>query len=237
MAYFSTPESESSLPDDGRPGTLQVTVQGAPAGVVTPIGDHTIQVTFGPIDANMFSVISSELSVDETLAFAESAILDADVPVITDAAVLHEMKPIGSIANFGAVYALVTTVINPVQAQAGVVTTQYGPEGARFTVSSQTAADEDLGVLDFFLGRGANASVRGRPALTFEVDASESLLAFGAEVGSLVAWVEGGRLVMVTGKLPVDELITLAETVRPATHDEWTEVMRVAANTANAAAD
>ena len=38
---------------------------------------------------------------------------------------------------------------------------------------------------------------------------------------------------MVTGKPSVDELLQLAESVRPATDGEWAEVVRVAADAAD----
>ena len=60
--------------------------------------------------------------------------------------------------------------------------------------------------------------------MTAQIETATSVLVTGAFIGSVVAWVEGGRLVMVTGQVPVDELLELAESVRPATVTEWAEV-------------
>ncbi|MBI4882489.1 MAG: hypothetical protein HY826_00375 [Actinobacteria bacterium] len=43
-----------------------------------------------------------------------------------------------------------------------------------------------------------------------------------------MAWVEGGRLIVVTGPDDVAATLALAESVRPATTDEWAEVTALA---------
>lgn len=216
-------------------GAVEVTVQGAPGAILTSLDSQNIEVNFGPIDGRVTSVVTSELTQRETLAFAETATFENGVPVVSDAGTLVGLQPLGDISSFGSVFSFVATAANPASPEATVVTAQYGPEEKRFTVTSHVADDTDLKLLRFVLGGDVNAQVHGQQALTYVANPSESLLALRVELGSVVAWVEGGRLIMVTGKLEVPELLKLAETVRPATADEWAQVIRVAANTVNTA--
>lgn len=216
-------------------GAVEVTVQGAPGAILTSLDSQNIEVNFGPIDGRVTSVVTSELTQRETLAFAETATFENGVPVVSDAGTLAGLQPLGDISSFGTVFSFVATAANPASAEAAVVTAQYGPEEKRFTVTSHVADDTDLKLLRFVLGGDVNAQVHGQQALTYVANPSESLLALRVELGSVVAWVEGGRLIMVTGKLEVPELLKLAETVRPATAQEWAQVSQVAANTVNTA--
>ena len=91
------------------------------------------------------------------------------------------------------------------------------------------ASDTTLGMLRFTVGGEEGHSVHGLPAMV--VDAEEDGFAFaGSQGNSLVAWVEGGRLVVVTGPDDFKATLALAETVRPATDDEWEEVVAVVGN-------
>jgi len=213
-------------------GGLDVIVQGAPGTILTSIDSQNIQLNFGPIDGKIISVVTSELTKGETLAFADASMFDDGVPVITDAVAISGLEPLGSISRFGGVFAFVATAANPASAQPKIVTAQYGPEGKRFSVTSHATGENDLELLSFFLGGEIDSQVHGQRALTHVANPPDSSLAFGTEFGSIVAWVEGGRLIMVTGKLPVDELLQLAESVRAATEGEWAEVASVAASTA-----
>jgi len=230
--FFAGRSDSTSQTLQNGDGALDVIVQGAPGTILTSIDSQNIELNFGPIDGRFISVVTSELTQDETLAFAEASVFDDSVPVIADAWTVAGLQPVGSISRFGSVFGFVVTAANPVNAQPTIVTAQYGPEDRRLTVTSHATGDNDLKLLSFFLGGEIDSDVHGQPALTYVADPSDSLLAFGIEFGSIVAWVEGGRMIMVTGKMPVDELIELAETVRPATDDEWAEVVSVAANTA-----
>lgn len=234
-AFFTGRSDSGSQNVEIGDGALEVTVQGAPGTILRSIDSQNIELNFGPIDGRVISVVTSELTQEETLAFAEASVFEKGVPVISDAGTLARLMPLGSISRFGSVFAFVLTAANAASAQPTIVTAQYGPEDKRLTLTSHASGDNDLDLLSFFLGGKIDSQVHGQQALTYVADASDSLLAFGIEFGSIVAWVEGGRLIMVTGKLPVDELLTLAESVRPATDVEWAEVVRIAANTADTA--
>lgn len=64
----------------------------------------------------------------------------------------------------------------------------------------------------------------GRPITISGVsghDVAALLITSRVLAGPVVAWVEDGRLILVAGDASTDELIALAESVRPATSGEW----------------
>lgn len=212
-------------------GDGSATVQGAPALRTTSVGSRTTEINFGPLGGYMYSVATSELSQAESLAFAEAVSLDHGTPVVNDSTVLGDMRPLGSIADFAAVLGLVVVVGEPGVAQAGIVSAQYATEGKTYSVTSHPADTSALTMVSFFFGAGEETTVHGQPALAFDIDPADPLLAFGSGSGTVVAWIEGGRLVIVTGPDGPVATTALAESVRPATDAEWVEVARVAANT------
>jgi len=224
---FTTGRDGSTDLGTGR-AAVDVTVQGVPGVLIPAIGDQSLQLSFGPRDGSIYTVVTSEISQADTLAFAESVSIDGEVPVIADVSLLRGMQPLCSITDFNTACGIVLTASNPAYPQPRISATQYGAKSDHFTLTSQRAPASGLAPLQFLVGGKINATAHGEPALTFVTDDSEALLAFGVELGSVVAWIEGGRLIMVTGRLPVDELLQLAESVRPATVDEWAEVVQVA---------
>ena len=220
--FFAAPY-ERDAPDMGQ-GTVDVTVQGVPGTLTPALGDQSLQLAFGPLDGQIYHVVSSEISQSDTLAFGEAVTFDDGTPVVDDISVLDDMLPLCSLTAFNSAYSLVLLASNPRYALPGYVSALFGTRANRFSVTSQWAPEGGLTPLQFVLGGKVDATVHGEPALTVEIDTSESVLVTGADIGSVVAWVEGGRLVMVTGQVPIDELLELAESVRPATDTEWAEV-------------
>jgi hypothetical protein len=222
---------------DGGGGATAVTVQGAPGRLLTSVGNRTIEVTFGPVAGMIYSVVTSELSQAEALAFADTAAVDGDTASMRDAAALGDMRPIGSMTDFVAAWGLVIGASDPTSVLPGVVSAQYGPEGGRMGVTSRGATTKIVPMLRFLLGvSDDDARVHDLPALVLPMDAGDPLSGPDT-LGTIVAWVEGDRLVLVSGPHDVDAITALAESVRPATDEEWTEVQRVAGNTATTAAD
>lgn len=232
-ALLATGADGSAELGTGR-AAVDVTVQGVPGVLVPAIGDQSLQLSFGPLDGRVYTVVTSEISQADTLAFAEVVSVDNDVPVIADVSVLRGLQPLCSVADFNTAYGIVLTASNPEYSQPQIVAAQYGEDSDRFTLTSQKAPSSGLLPLQFVLGGKIDATVHGQTALTLVTDDSEALQAFGVKLGSVVAWVEGGRLIMVTGRLSVDELLQLAETVRPATADEWNEISQARLNRATA---
>ena len=83
-------------------------------------------------------------------------------------------------------------------------------------VAASIVADSDaLAMAEFYFGRGSNIIVHGLPALLIET----------RRLGTLIVWQEGDRLVAVAGAEPTAQMISLAESVHPATRAEWAQVI------------
>ena len=212
-------------------GPNTVTVQGAPGLLTTSIGSRTTQIDFGPLGGYMYTVATFELSRADSLAFAESVSLDHGTPVVNDSTVLGDMRPLGSIADFATVFGMVVAIGEPGFPQAGIVSAQYGSGDHQYSVTSHPTTTSAMTMVSFFLGAGQTVTVHGQPGLAFEIDAVDPLLAFGSGSGTVIAWVEGGRLVIVTGPDGVVATSALAKSVRTATDAEWADVARAAATT------
>lgn len=230
-AFFAVPQFRSTAPSV-RASSAEVTVQGSPGHLTTSVGDRTIDLTFGPVDGMIYSVVTSELTQRESLAFAEAVTVDGTMSVIRDIRALAGLQPVGSIDDFVAAFRLVVAASDPSTVQAGVVSTQYGSVDHRIAVTSRSATAEILPMVRFLLGAtGSEVTVHGAPALVLSTDDGDPLVGSELQLGTVVAWVEGDRVVVLSGHDGPTVIAALAETVRPATVDEWSEVERVAGNT------
>lgn len=235
--FWSAPHG--SLDDPGPIGTPDAQVQGSPASIDT-YGNETV-IVFGPIDGRTFSVRAHDLDREASLRFAEAVAIRDGVPTITDDRALADMRPVGSIAEYGAALGVLLTPGPSAIPSANLVFVQYEAgeapcaacRGRRsYTLASYPAPHESmLPMLRFLMPQGHERTVRGTTGWVVGDGVSPDLL--GSGTGTLVAWVEGGRLITVLG--PGDELATLAlaESIRPATDDEWAEVTIAAVNTPN----
>ncbi|MDP2291643.1 MAG: hypothetical protein Q8M22_10670 [Actinomycetota bacterium] len=228
-AFFAVPEDSDDAPDVDvdMEGATAGTVQGSPASIT--VEAQLLSVSFGPVDGWMFSVATSDLSRAETLAFAEAVSVDGETAVIADSTVLGEMLPLGDVDDYFGALQLVLQLSAFGQLGGDAVSLRYDDDELNFTVGSVPAGEHSLEMLQFVFGEGAGAAstirVHGLPAIAATTD--EQFMGDGSV--TFVAWVEGGRLVMVSGPDDPDALVALAETVRPATDEEWAEVVVLAA--------
>ncbi|HAP76874.1 MAG TPA: hypothetical protein DCR14_12410 [Acidimicrobiaceae bacterium] len=192
-----------------------ITVRGV-AGTIERTGALTV-VDFGPIDGLIYSVGAVGLSDDEVLAFAEAVRIDGDVTIVTDRRVVEGMEPIGSFSDYRAVLDLLFAVAD-VPWGPGPTVCYDAPE--RWCLASDIASDDALALVQFVAGINASAKVHGEPALV-GVNTTDQ---FSDEL-TVVAWLEGGRLVMLAGTGSEADGLALAESVREATDDEWREVL------------
>lgn len=221
-AFFAVPESEDDLDVPDGPQTI---VQGVPARIST--NDNEQQIEFGPVNGQMFSVVTSGMPLTESLEFANAVSVENGTPTVTRGA-LGDMQPIGDVADY-------TTVLTTLFAttdfgsQPGVVLVQYGEVtiddegdvGLLYALATQpVVSDRTLGMLHFLFGETASAVVHGQPAVVVDQTDEISEAAF-------VIWVEGGRIIVVIGPSDATSILELAESVRPATDDEWAEVEAV----------
>lgn len=200
------------------------TVQGTPAEVVPDA--FGMSITFGPIDGLTYIVITQHLSRDESLRFAEAVTIDDGAPAITDDRALGELRPVANLTEVGRASSVLYAAT-----QAGtfswrdVVYAQYDhPDGQATVASTPIDRDDVATLLRYYLPEGTAATVHGQPASVSKVPGASQ---------HLVAWVEGGRLIVVSGPGDAQATVALAESVRTATADEWAEVEDVAARTPN----
>lgn len=71
-----------------------MTVQEVPGVLTTSLGNHTLRLSFGPLDGHAYSIVTSEMSTADTLALAEVVSIRERVPVIADRSVLQVLEPL-----------------------------------------------------------------------------------------------------------------------------------------------
>jgi hypothetical protein len=187
------------------------------------IGGTTL-VVWGPIDGLMYSATTSGLTDAESVALAGALRVDGHDVVVDHPGALVGMEPIGSFYDYLTVTTLLRSAQDSGQQDQGVVGVYYGFRTQ--SVVSTPANESALELVPFILSNrhhrdGDDAlTVHGEPAVGFTKGAGP----FGAFDITAVVWWEGGRLVMVTSTDVLQPTISLAETVRPASPQEWAAV-------------
>ena len=212
-AFFAESADSENAPDlTVESGETGGRVQGAPA-VFAPTQDGVREITFGPVDGLVYSVVTSGMSLAESTAFAEAVGVNDDIPTVANESVLGDMNAIGDIADYGVVFSTVFGALSSFGVQAGVVSVHYGDfleevGGDAYSIASQPMpSNSTIAMLRFAFGGEEGKTVHGQPAVL--IDAQQDALSIGGgQVTSAVAWVEGGRLVVVAG--PDDIAATLA---------------------------
>lgn len=235
VAIAADNENAPSVDEDNG-GESADTIQGAPA-VVHPVSGGARGITFGPANGLMFDVVTAGMSLAESLAFAESVGIDNGVPVISDGSVMGAMEPLGGISDYSVAIGTGFAAMSPFSEEPGIVSAYYGEfdfNGAgnrapTYSIATQpVSGSSTLSMLQFVLGGETGQTVHGQPAIV--VAEIESGFGLAHVTSSLVAWVESGRLIVVTGADGAEATMALAETVRPATDNEWAHVVEVAQN-------
>ena len=225
--FWSTPwEGTVGVPADTDTGAgTDIRVQGAPA-VVETVDTATI-VSFGPVDGRDFVLETHNLDTPAALRLAEVIAIRDGVPTITDDRALDGMRPVGGLDDFFAVLLAVLTPTSTDFPARNLVFVHYTDASGTTTLSSIPAPrDTLLPMLRLVLPLGSELTVRGTSG--WVVDANPLPDQQGDGTRTLIAWVEGGRLLVVLG--PGDEAATLelAESIRPATDEEWADVAEAA---------
>ena len=219
-AFLAAPEDtdDISMPED-----TPLTIQGAPGGFDENDGSNQgLDLTFGPVGGKLINVVGVGLTKAEILALAEVIRIDGDAITITDGAALADLEPIGPIDVYAAVLTVTLTVAGGGFAPGGSTMLCYGPAGTTCLAHADSLGEETMAMAKFFFSAGNPTEVHGQPAFFADLDLGEA--AFGdAALGDQrhLVWVEGGRLLVVSGDVEDDELLALAESVRVATDEEW----------------
>ena len=205
----STNDEDAALAAAGEPQ-----VDGVPAEVRRVRVRH--EVTWGPITGRTWVVTTNMLNEEQSLDFAEHVgVVDGD-PALAYQYQLAGMQPVGSVAAMDCVE-LLADLFRGERGRGAAQPTllTWGSLDESVSLGSVAAPADALPLVEFVLGEGRAITIHGVEATVI----SSRVLS-----GPVVAWLEEGRLVMVAGHATEEELIALAESVRPATEVEWSAV-------------
>jgi len=209
LTVTSIPERLGSpvVPETSTP----VTVQGVP-GHSWPIGANRHSVAFGPIDGFFYRVVSTNLSLEQTLASAEAVHQDpGGYGAVIDPAVLPD-----GVVEQAAGFESEVWFISRDAATEPITEIGWGDgaDGYVFIMTlEQDAATMALSRLAF--DEIDDATVHGHPG--YRATYTQQATPFHA-----VAWSDGDRSYIVGSiTLGLDQVEAIAATVRPATREEW----------------
>ncbi|MCE9622265.1 MAG: hypothetical protein K8R99_07980 [Actinomycetia bacterium] len=171
------------------------------------------EVTWGPIAGRTWTVTTNMLDEAQSLEFANHvAVIDGN-PALAYKYQLAGMQPVGSVAALDCVE-LLTDLFGGERGRGAAQPTllTWGTVDESVSLGSIAAPSDALPLVEFVLGAGRPITIHGLAATVI----TSRVLA-----GPVVAWVEDGRLIMIAGDATSEELIALAESVRPATDEEW----------------
>jgi len=172
------------------------------------------ELTWGPFGGFRWSMQSNLLTEAELIAIAEAVGVSGGSAAIARSFDLADLQPLGSAHEFDTAFALQRLLLGRLQSDAFDATLLHyeHPDTGIRTLLGSVAADPDvLPFAQFMFGEGRSITVHGQPGWIID----------SRTLGNVVVWYEGGRLVAAVGTLPVDQMIALAESVRPATEQEW----------------
>lgn len=191
-------------------------VNGVPADIRRVRVRH--ELTWGPVDGRTWSVTTNHLSEQEALEFANHVGYVERSPAIAYRFDLNGMEPVGSVAALDCVV-LLTDLMRGERgrgAELPTVITWLTLDGS-VSLGSIAAPSDALPLVEFVLGDGHPTVVHNQPAV---------FIPSRTGANPVIAWIEDGRLIMVTGDETDRRLMALAESVRPATTGEWRTIAR-----------
>lgn len=211
-----------ALPSD-HPSTPLVFGQREIAGAPAEVSDETegalVDMAWGPVDGYTFTAAGSQMTIDEAVTIAEQLRIVDGRPVVVDDSVLDGMEGLGAFGDYVALATLVQYAQNNGRGVDGLIGLYYGFDG--HSVVSVQGNESTLDLVGFVMDPDAEErTVHGQRAVGFTKGAGP----FGGFDTSTVLWWEGGRVVLVAGDGDLSATFDLAESVRPATDEEWAEV-------------
>ena len=193
-------------------------VRGLPADVSRVRQRRT--VTWGPIDGNYWDAETNGLESDEALEFANAVGVVEGLPALAYSYDLGEMEPLGDVKTLARVQVLTAHLAGePVLSKFTPTLVTYQVGDTAVTVASINTGTDGLAVARFFLDQGRDVLVHGLPGAVVDT----------RRIGKVVVWHEGDRLVVVAAEVTDDDLVALAEAVRPTTAAEWNDVIAATA--------
>ena len=129
---------------------------------------------------------------------------------------LHDLQPVGDVKTLARVQVLSAHLAGePVLSKFTPTMVAYTVDNSPVTVASISTDTDGLAMARFYLGQGRDVTVHGLPGALIETRRS----------GKVVVWHEGDRLIVVTADATDDQLLAMAESVRPATTVEWSDIL------------
>ena len=178
-------------------------------------------VTWGPIGGNYWDSETNRLDKGEALRFANAVGVVAGLPAVAYGHDLGELQPLGDVKTLARVQVLIAHLAGePVLSKFTPTVLTYEVGGTPVTVASIGTDTDGLAMARFYLDHGSDVTVHGLPGALIDT----------RRVGKVVVWHEGDRLIVVSADVADEQLIAIAQSVRPATADEWDRITADAAN-------
>lgn len=169
-------------------------------------------VTWGPIDGLYWDAETNRLDDDDALRFANAVGVDNGSTAVAYSHSMGALEPLGDVKTLTRVQVLTSRLAGePVLSKFTPTMVTYLVGDSPVTVASIASDTDALAMARFFLDQGRDTTVHGVPAAVIET----------RRIGKVVVWHEGDRLVVVAADVPDDQLLAMAETVRPASAAEW----------------
>ena len=180
--------------------------------------EQQVTVEWGPIDRRSWTAIGGGVDDATLLTFADAVGIVDEQPALRGSYDLDGMVALGGVEGLRTALTVERALdqFDPVAAVKPTVV-RYADGAQPLTLLSLPAPPDTLPFVPFVFGSGGlvdEVTVRGLPAVALATATDDNL----------VAWLEGGRLVVVAGRQPLDDLLRWATTTRAATDGEWLEV-------------
>lgn len=177
-------------------------------------------VTWGPIGGNYWDTETNRLDDDQALAFANAVGVVAGLPAIEYSHDMGSLRPLGDVKTLARVQVLTAYLEGePLLSKFTPTMLTYQTNSTPVTVASIDTDTDGLAMARFYLGQGSDVIVHGLPGALIDT----------RRLGKVVLWHEGNRLIVVTADATDEQLVAIAEQVRPATSEEWGEVLSATA--------
>lgn len=175
-------------------------------------------LVFGPLEGGVVSIRSQGVAPETVLTYARGLRVVDGIAVLAENTVTTSIPLLATSSTGSGYWGFIYGNGNDSSNVSYTDTSGNGNGAVNINTSRPPAADP-FPVIRFLLDEPRDATVHGQPAVVGTQDAT-----FGGVEDTLVAWIEGGRYVVVSAPLGHDELLELAESVRPANDNEWSDL-------------
>jgi len=177
-------------------------------------------VTWGPVGGNYWDSETNRLDDGDALEFANAVGVVAGLPAVAYGHDMGALKPLGDVKTLARVQALSAHLVGePLLSKSTPSVLTYSVGGAPVTLASIGTDMDGLAMARFYFGQGRDVTVHGAPGAIIGT----------RQIGKVVVWHEGDRLVVVAAEGTDDELLAMAQAVRPASATEWNRVIATTA--------